>query len=136
MSTPHASHDRPLSPHLQIWRWPLTMLMSIVHRVSGVALSVGSLLLVGWLVAAAMGPEYYDYASWLMSFWFTRLLLFGWNLALFYHLFNGIRHMLWDIGWGLEKERLNPVGFVVLTMTFASTAAAWYLAWGKLGGGA
>lgn len=123
-----ASHDRPLSPHLQIYRWQITSVMSILHRLTGVALAAGTLLLVYWLVAAAMGPAEFAAAQACIGSVFGRILLFGWSLALFYHLANGIRHLAWDAGLGFELPAVTRSGWLVLAATLALTAAAWI--WG------
>ena len=83
---------RPLSPHLQVYRWQLTSVLSILHRATGVALSVGTVLLVWWLVAAAEGPEAYAQVQGFLGSWVGLVLLFGWSVALHYHLCNGLRH--------------------------------------------
>ncbi len=88
------SADRPLSPHLQIYRWQLTSVLSILHRAAGVALTAGAILLVWWLVAAASGPDAYESVADFLGSWLGLLLLFGWSLSLFYHLCNGIRHLV------------------------------------------
>src|ERR1700730_6456171 len=90
------SADRPLSPHLQIYRWQLTSVLSILHRAAGVVLSIGTIVLVWWLVAAASGPDGYDVVADFLASWLGLLLLFGWSVALFYHLCNGIRALVWD----------------------------------------
>ena len=95
-----SSKERPLSPHLQVYRPELTSVLSIVHRITGVALSVGLLLLVCWLLAVASGAAFYDAVQAFNAHWFGRILLFGWTFALFYHLCNGIRHLVWDTGHG------------------------------------
>src|SRR3546814_14304176 len=87
-----ANVERPLSPHLQIYRWPVTMATSILHRATGIALAVGSLLLAWWLLAAAAGPDYYSMVQAIMGSWLGRLVLFGFTWALLYHLLSGIRH--------------------------------------------
>lgn len=116
---------RPLSPHLQVYRWPITMAASILNRMTGVALSVGSLLLVWWLVAAAAGPEAFATVQGFAGSWIGMLLLLGWTASLFYHLFAGMRHLVWDAGYGFEQNTLNPVTWVVLGLTAASTALVW-----------
>ena len=88
------SDPRPLSPHLQVYRWQLTSVMSILHRASGVALAAGAILLVWWLGAASDGPEAYAGVQGFLGSWVGRVLLFGWSLALFYHLCNGLRHLV------------------------------------------
>ena len=117
--------DRPLSPHLQVYRWQLTSVLSILHRASGVALSVGALLFVWWLVAAASGPAAF---AWVQAFWgspFGIVLLFGWSVSLFYHLCNGIRHLAWDSGHGLDLKSTYASGYAVLAATAVLTVIAW-----------
>ena len=129
------TQDRPLSPHLQVYRPQLTSLLSITHRMTGVALTFGSLLLVYWLLAAASGEAAYATAQELIGSFLGRLLLFGWSLALFYHLCNGIRHLFWDAGCGLELPVLYRSGWAVLAATAALTIIAWiagYMAMGSL----
>ena len=116
---------RPLSPHLQIYRWQLTSVLSILHRAAGVALSVGTILLVWWLVAAAEGPESYAAVQRFLGSWVGRLLLFGWSVALFYHLCNGLRHLWWDTGRALDLRSVYASGWAVLAGTVALTAIAW-----------
>lgn len=116
---------RPLSPHLGIYRWQWTMALSILHRVTGIVLAVGTLLLVYWLWAAASGQATYFRANVVVGSWFGRLLLFGWTAALFYHLFNGIRHLAWDSGKGFELRTARLSGMLVLLATVAATALAW-----------
>jgi succinate dehydrogenase / fumarate reductase cytochrome b subunit len=116
---------RPLSPHLQVYRWQLTSVMSILHRASGVALSLGTILLVWWLVAAAEGPEAYAGVQAFLGSWIGRILLFGWTVALFYHLCNGIRHLWWDTGRGLDLKRVYAGGWAVLAGTVILTVLAW-----------
>jgi succinate dehydrogenase / fumarate reductase cytochrome b subunit len=119
---------RPLSPHLQIYRWQWTMALSILHRITGVALAVGTLLVVWWLLAAALGPEAYREAQAVLGHWLGQLLLFGWTVALFYHLFNGIRHLLWDAGRGFELRTAHASGIAVLAATALATAITWVAA--------
>jgi len=124
------SRDRPLSPHLQIYRWQWTMLLSIVHRMTGVALSVGTLLLVWWLVAVAMGPETYATVQSFMSHWFGRLVLLGFTWALFYHLSNGIRHLFWDTGRGYELSTGYGSAWLVVIASIVLTGLAWLAGYG------
>lgn len=121
------SDPRPLSPHLQVYRWQLTSVLSILHRASGVALSAGTILLVWWLVAAAEGPDSYGWAQAFLGSWIGRILLFGWSLALFYHLCNGLRHLWWDTGRGLELRQVYAGGWTVVGATVVLTAIAWIL---------
>ena len=119
------SADRPLSPHLQIYRWQLTSVLSILHRAAGVVLSAGTILLVWWLVAAASGPEAYEGVQDFLGSWLGLLLLFGWTASLFYHLCNGIRHLVWDTGHALDLASTYRGGWAVLAATAALTLAAW-----------
>jgi succinate dehydrogenase / fumarate reductase cytochrome b subunit len=121
------SDPRPLSPHLQVYRWQLTSVLSILHRATGVALGVGAVLLVWWLVAAAAGPgPYGNFANFIGS-WFGLLLLFGWSAALFYHLCNGMRHLWWDTGHGLELSEVYASGWTVIVATAVLTVIAWVI---------
>ncbi|MDJ0928417.1 MAG: succinate dehydrogenase, cytochrome b556 subunit [Gammaproteobacteria bacterium] len=125
-----ARADRPLSPHLGIYRWQVANGLSILHRATGVFLSLGTLVLIGWLIAVASGYQAYVRVNdWLMGP-LGALLLLGWTFSFFYHLCNGIRHLGWDIGLGFDKERARMTGWltvvvsVVLTLGFWATALA------------
>ena len=122
-----ATTDRPLSPHLQVYRPQLTSVLSILHRMTGGALAVGTLVLVYWLVAAASGPEAYAVAQDWIGSWIGYLVLFGWSWALFYHLCNGVRHLAWDIGWGFELPTVAATGWTVVAASGAMTVFAWIL---------
>lgn len=127
--------DRPLSPHLQVYHFGWTMGFSILHRVTGVGLSLGTVLLLWWLLAMMQGPEAYAQAQAFFAHWFGRLLLFGWSLALIYHFCNGIRHLLWDTGWGLDLVTARASAMVVAVATVLLTGLVWAAAYGLLGGG-
>jgi succinate dehydrogenase cytochrome b subunit len=116
---------RPLSPHLQVYRWQLTSVLSILHRATGIALSVGAILLVLWLVGAASSPDLYGGVQWFISSWLGLVLLFGWTASLFYHLCNGIRHLWWDTGEGLDLPAVYASGWTVLAATAVLTVLAW-----------
>lgn len=120
--------ERPLSPHLQVYRPQLTSVLSILHRMTGVALTVGLLLLVSWLFAVAGGPAFYDAVQAFNASWLGRLLLFGWSFALFFHLCNGIRHLAWDTGHGYEMADVNRSGWMVVAASVVLTVLAWI--WG------
>lgn len=122
-----AQASRPLSPHLGIYRWYLTMAMSIAHRVTGAGLTVGLLLLAWWLLALAGGPESFATVQAAMDNIFGGLILFGFTLFLFYHSLNGIRHLVWDTGRNLDKEGARASGIVVLGATAFLTALTWIL---------
>ncbi len=116
---------RPLSPHLQIYRWYLTMALSIAHRVSGMALACGLVLLAWWLIALASGEEAFAFVEWLKDSFLGVLVLFGYTFALAYHLGNGIRHLVWDLGYGFEPETARLSGLVVLGFAAALTLIIW-----------
>ncbi|HRA95017.1 MAG TPA: succinate dehydrogenase, cytochrome b556 subunit [Aestuariivirga sp.] len=116
------SAARPLSPHLQIYRPMLTMMMSIMHRITGVGLYFGIVLLVWWLTAASVSESYFEFVQGFLGHWFGRLLLFGFTWALIHHALGGLRHLLWDTGRGFDLNliewlaRANLAGSIVLTL--------------------
>ena len=116
---------RPLSPHLQVYRPQITSVLSILHRIAGVALSVGTLLLTWWLVAAASGEGAYRAAAWFIGSWLGVLLLIGWTAALWYHFCNGIRHLAWDAGRGFELADAHRSGKLVVGAAAALTLLTW-----------
>ena len=117
--------ERPLSPHLSIYKPQLTSVLSITHRGTGLALSVGSVALVWWLVAAASGDAAYATAQNFWGSWLGVLLLLGWSYAVFFHLCNGIRHLFWDAGWGFELKTAYASGWTVVAASAALTLIAW-----------
>ena len=116
---------RPLSPHLSIYKPQLTSVLSISHRLTGVVLSVGTVLLVWWLVAAASGERAFAAAQGFWGSWIGLLLLFGWTFSLFFHLCNGIRHLLWDAGWGFDLRQTYISGWTVVAASGALTLIAY-----------
>lgn len=122
--------DRPLSPHLQVYRWPLSMALSILHRASGVFLAAGTIVLVWWLMAVSAGGARYATFSECIASPLGYVVLLGWTAALMFHLLNGIRHLLWDIGWGFEKKQTEATGWMVVVGTVALTALVWWCARG------
>jgi succinate dehydrogenase / fumarate reductase cytochrome b subunit len=127
-TSPARLAPRPLSPHLQIYRPQLTSVLSITHRATGVALAVGTLLLVWWLMAAATGPEQFAIVQAVLGSWIGRLLLLGWTWALFYHLANGIRHLFWDGGLGFELKTVYRTGWTVVLASVVLTLVTWWWA--------
>lgn len=121
--------NRPLSPHLQIYRWQWTMALSILHRATGIALAAGTLLLLYWLLSAAAGPEVYAQAEACLGSWIGRTLLLGWSFALFYHLANGIRHLFWDLGRGYELKTAERSAKLVIAASILLTIGAWLAAY-------
>jgi succinate dehydrogenase / fumarate reductase cytochrome b subunit len=128
-----AGHPRPLSPHLQVYRPQLTSFTSILHRITGIGLAVGLLYLVCWLTAAASGLESFDRLQSFNGSILGRLLLFGWSVAFFYHLLNGIRHLAWDAGWGFELPAAYKTGYAVLIGTAVLTILAWVIGYYRMG---
>lgn len=121
------SDNRPLSPHLQIYRLPLTAITSITHRITGVLLGLGALGLVYWLVALASGPESYAAAQAAAGSVIGQIVMILFSLALFYHLANGIRHLFWDAGYGFELETAHRTGQAVIVAAVVLTVIAWVI---------
>lgn len=126
--------NNPISPHLQVYRPQLTSVLSISHRMSGVFLTFGTIIMLYWLVAASLGPGAYADAQSLLGAWPVQLLLFGWTFAFFYHLCNGIRHLLWDTGWGLDLETAYKTGYAVIGGAVALTLLTWICVFMQGGG--
>lgn len=116
-----AASNRPLSPHIQIYRPQITSVLSILHRITGVALTFGTLLMTWWLVAAAYGPDAFATVQTFLGSIIGNLLLWGFTFALFYHLGNGIRHIAWDFGWGFELSQLRASGIAMVVFAGAMT---------------
>lgn len=126
--------SRPLSPHLSIYTPMLTMMMSIVHRITGTALYAGTLLLVWWLIAAASGPNAYAKVAWFMGTIVGQIIMFGYTWALIHHMFGGIRHFIWDTGHGFgatEREWLVRAG---LAGSIVVTVILWIVGYAVMGG--
>lgn len=117
--------QRPLSPHLQVYRPQLTSVLSILHRAAGVVITIGAVLLAWWLWSVAAGPADYRTAHGFFSAWFGKALLLAWTLCTFYHLCNGIRHLAWDAGYGFELSAAYLSGKVVVGAAFGLTVLAW-----------
>ncbi len=124
-----ATRARPLSPHLQIYRPQLTSLLSITHRATGVALSAGSLLLVWGLVALAAGAEAWNQFAQLMNSFVGRLVVAAFVFALVYHWLNGLRHLAWDTGWGLDLKRAYATGWTLVVLAPVLTAIILWRMW-------
>lgn len=122
MANTGAEDQRPLSPHLQVYKPMLTMMISITHRITGVALYFGTFLIAWWLVAAAAGPDYFSFVNGLFGSWFGRLILLGYTWALIHHALGGVRHLVWDTGRGFDlpvvewMAKANLAGSIVLTI--------------------
>jgi succinate dehydrogenase / fumarate reductase cytochrome b subunit len=124
---------RPVSPHLGIYRWQLTMTLSIVHRATGIGLAVGSLLVVALLLALAYSPEIYAQVQAFCASPFGLFLLFGWSWSLCFHLCNGIRHLAWDTGWGFEIPKAYFTGWSVVILSLVMTVLIWVCVYSRGG---
>jgi len=130
---PQSNTARPLSPHIQIYRWTLTMILSILHRATGVALYAGSALLALWLLTIATGPEAYEAVRGFASHWLGRLVLFGYSWALFHHMCGGLRHFVWDTGRGFDLKVVELMARLSAVVPLILTLAAWVAAYHYLG---
>lgn len=119
------SRSKPLSPHLQVYRPQLTSVLSITHRATGVFLSIGTLLLLYWLISVAGGPERYRAAQEVLGCWASKLALLGWTWAFFYHLCNGLRHLAWDAGFGFDLKTVYRTGYAVIAASLILTGLVW-----------
>ncbi len=131
---PMIMNERPLSPHLQIYKVELPMLLSGLHRITGIALSIGSLLLIAWLESAVYSAEAFAVLNRFLGSLIGQLVLFGWTFSLIYHSVSGVRHLLWDSGRLLEVEQIYSSGKIVLAITIVLTVLVWILGGGFPGG--
>lgn len=122
------SDDRPLSPHLQIYRFPLTAITSITHRITGALLAFGTLAVTCWLISVAFSPQVYAKVHAIFGAWYMQLVMFLWTYALFYHLCNGIRHLAWDIGYGFELDQARKSGVAVFVAAGVLAVVIWLVA--------
>lgn len=131
MSNKPPADNRPLSPFMlgQYYRFQWTSILSFAHRVTGVGLSLGTLLVAYWLIALATGPRTYGMFLQHASAWYGQVLLFGWSWALLYHLCNGVRHLVWDTGRGFELKTAERSGYAVVVVSLLLTGAVWALAY-------
>ena len=120
-----ASVKGPLSPHLTVYKWQITMLLSIAHRATGIFLSLGLLVLCYWLTALASGPQIFTTASQQINAWYGQLLLILLTFSLYFHLCNGIRHLFWDMGCGFEIKSYYLSGYTVILATTILTLLTW-----------
>ena len=119
--------NRPLSPHLSIHKKVLTAVFSIFHRLTGIFLTLGSFLLVFWFLSISIGENFYNYFQIISSNFIFKVILFFWTLALFYHLFNGIRYLFWSFSLGMELKTVYLSGYIITLLTIISTIIVWYL---------
>lgn len=122
-----AQVQRPISPHLQIYKRQISSVMSILHRITGVALGVGTLLFAWWIVAVASGPQAYADVQAFIGSILGRLILLGFTWALCYHLLNGLRHLAWDTGRGFDLPTMHRTGWTVVIGSFVLTLLVWVI---------
>ena len=131
---PMTTNERPLSPHLQIYKLELPMVLSGLHRITGIALSVGSILLVAWISSAVHSAEAFASMNRFLGGFIGQFVLFGWTFSLIYHSVSGVRHLIWDTGRLLEVGQINSSSKIVLAITIVLTLLAWILGGGFPGG--
>jgi succinate dehydrogenase / fumarate reductase cytochrome b subunit len=122
----HAA-QRPVSPHW-VYRWEITMWLSSLHRITGLLLSLGAVVLAAWLIALASGPEGFATAGAIVGAPWFKAPLVGWTFCFFFHLANGVRHLVWDLGYGFDPQRIRATGRLVIVVTLLATAAFSYAA--------
>jgi succinate dehydrogenase / fumarate reductase, cytochrome b subunit len=125
MAEAKGAAQRPLSPHLQIYKPMINMVMSIFHRITGAALYLGTMLLAWWLIAVAQGEKYYSYVNDLLGHPLGKLILIGYTWALIHHMLGGIRHLYWDTGRGFNLSTINKLSWLTLVGSIVLTAAVW-----------
>lgn len=118
---------RPLSPHLTIHRKVLTSLLSIVHRLTGLGLSLGSVLIVVWIFSIAMGEEYFNIVYFFLGSILGKIILFIWSFGTFYHLINGVRYLIWSMGYGIDIKNIYRSGYLVIFFSAIFTALLWMI---------
>ena len=121
--------DRPLSPHLTIWRPRLNFVTSFAHRATGCALGLPLVLIIWWFHGAASSPERFGFVDGLLTSWFGGLVLLGLVACFWYHFFNGIRHLIWDTGHGLEMETADKLGWAAIAAAALMTVITFFVAW-------
>lgn len=128
MAHSKVTDKRPLSPHLQVYRMSISMLMSGLHRITGAALYLGTLLLAWWLVALAQGPKYFSFVNDIFGSWVGRIVLFGYTWALMHHMLGGIRHFIWDTGRGFDLKTVSLLSWMTILGSLISTVVIWFIA--------
>jgi len=123
----NVTNNRPLSPHLQVYKLIPTMLMSIVHRITGGALYFGTLLVAWWLIAAATGQAYYEWVNWILGSIVGKLVLLGYTWTLLHHMVGGFRHFVWDLGYGFDKEVSTRMAQASIIISLCLTVLVWVI---------
>lgn len=117
--------NRPLSPHLSVYKWNVTSVSSILHRATGVFMTLGTVALAAWIISAAMGADCYEYVLSILSSWIGWLVMFGLSFSFFYHLANGVRHLVWDAGYGFDKQVARRSGWAAIVGALVATLLFW-----------
>ena len=130
---PTPGSSRPVSPHLTVYKWQITMVMSILHRATGLALAFGTIFLVAWLCAAAYSPDCFTWLNGFFGSFIGKIMMFGWTVAFYYHMLNGIRHLGWDFGYGFELRSMELTGLLVAVACSALTIVTWIVAYSVKG---
>ena len=125
---PPPMKPRPLSPHLSVYRYIPTMIASIMHRITGIGLYFGTVLVAWWLIAAAAGPGAFAWADGFLSSWFGLLILFGFTWALMHHLLGGVRHFIWDAGYLFDKASATKLAYATFIGSISLTVLVWLVA--------
>lgn len=123
--------NRPLSPHLQIYKVQLSSTLSISHRLTGVALTAGIFALAAWVWGATQDLQTFHILQHHVRAWYGQFFLLGWSFSLFYHLLNGLRHLMWDMGYGLARQSAYRSGLFVIASTFIMTGLVWACVWAE-----
>jgi succinate dehydrogenase / fumarate reductase cytochrome b subunit len=129
-----APQNRPLSPHLQIYKPQITSILSITHRMTGIFLAFGAFLLASWLITATYGSEAFEVAQSLLYSWFGKLVLLSLTFSIYFHLANGIRHLGWDFGRGFDLPKVQATGIAVILFAVALTLLTWFAGYAVAGG--
>ena len=129
-----ASQNRPLSPHLHVYKPQLTSILSITHRATGVFLAFGAFVMANWIISATYGPEAFDMAQSLLGSWFGKLVLLGLTFSLYFHLANGLRHLGWDFGKGFDLPKVQATGYAVVAVSIVLTVVTWIAGYAAAGG--
>ncbi|WP_067562188.1 succinate dehydrogenase, cytochrome b556 subunit [Halofilum ochraceum] len=129
-----AGRAKPLSPHLQIYRLPLNAILSITHRITGVVLALGAVLVVAYLIAAASGSQAFGAMYSMGAHWLGQIVLFGFTLALYYHMCAGVRHLFWDAGYGYELQTARRTSYAIIVVAVVLTLVTWTVAYTVSGG--
>jgi succinate dehydrogenase / fumarate reductase cytochrome b subunit len=132
---PRGPQDRPMSPHLQVWRWHVTMATSILHRATGMALYLGVLVVAGWVIALASGPDAFSTYRALLGSPLGVLVMFGLTVAFLYHLANGVRHLVWDSGKGFEPKTADMTGWAAIAFGVVAAVLIWIIVLLNMGAG-